>query len=285
MSSTAKSPRATVIVATYENPKALALVFAGLARQTTRDFEVLVADDGSGSETGRLIERTMRASAVTVRHVWQPDDGLRKGRCQNRAILAAAGDYLIFLDGDCIPGPDFVAQHLELARPRAYLSGSCVLLGPERSEALSPDEVTQGALDGLRSVRAGNRRSRRLAALPVPGVSSLLDTRFAPNPVGFHGGNASVARADAIAVGGFDERLQRFEDKDFGFRLRQLGVTGASVRYRIPVWHVHHDRGYVDQRMRDDSRALFEANVAAKIARTDHGLARDAAVDADTIGG
>lgn len=282
MTSTAKSPRATLIVATYENPEALALVFAGLARQTTRDFEVLVADDGSGSETRRLVERTVRTSAVTVRHVWQPDDGLRKGRCQNRAILAAAGDYLIFLDGDCIPGPHFVARHLELARPGTYLSGSCVLLSPNRSESLSPDDVAQGALDGLRSVRADNRRSRRLAALLAPGLGRLLDTRFAANPVGFHGGNASVARADAVAVGGFDERLRRFEDKDLGSRLRRLGVMGASVRYRIPVWHVHHARGYVDQQMRDDSRALFEANVAEKIVRTAHGLARDASAEADT---
>lgn len=280
-----ETPRATVIVATYENPTALELVFAGLARQTDQRFEVLVADDGSGEETERAIARFASESTVVVRRVWQPDQGLRKSRILNRSILAAAGDELIFLDGDCIPGPRFVERHLELRQAGTYRSGSCVLLGSSPSSTLTPDAVARGALDGLRSLRPGNRRARRLVAARVPGLSRLLDVSFASSPVGFHGGNAAVARGDAIAVGGFDERLARFEDKDFGARLRRHGLRGTSVRYRIPVWHVHHERGYVDQTMRDTCRAIYEANTAAEIVRTEHGLVRDSTADADTTEG
>lgn len=281
MTSAPHSPRATVIVSTYENPAALDLVFAGLRRQTRTDFEVLVADDGSGKETAAVIERFRRTCDFTVGHVWQPNQGLRKGRALNRAIVAAAGDQVLFLDGDCIPGPTFVARHIALFRPGTYLSGSCVLLGEEATQALTPARVSEGALDGLRSCRSGNRRARRLIAGFVPGLCSVFDRALAADPVGFHGGNASVARADAVAVGGFDERLARFEDKDLGLRLRRHGLVGTSVRYRVPVWHTHHERGYVDQAMRDASRATYEANIAAGVVRTEHGLARDTTIEAD----
>lgn len=275
MPSPTTRPTATLIVATYENPSALALVFAGLERQTARNFEILVADDGSGDATARLVHARRRESDLVVRHVWQPDDGLRKSRILNRAILAAAADYLVFLDGDCIPGPDFVASHVALARPRTYLSGSCVLLGASASEHLAPEAVARGALDGLRSCRRGNRRARRLVAAAVPGLGPWLDRRFASSPVGFHGGNASVHREAALAVAGFDERLRRFEDKDFGRRLRLHGLRGESVRYRIPTWHVYHDRPYVDHAMRDESRALYEENIASGHVRTPHGMTAD----------
>ncbi len=282
MESTGNRPRATVIVTTYENPSALALVFAGLARQTSKEFEVLVADDGSGKPTATVIHDFIDKSDVVVRHVWQPDDGLRKSRILNRAILAAAGDYLIFTDGDCVPGPRFIESHLALTRPRTYLSGSAVLLGPAASDALTPDDISRGALDGTRSCRPGNRRARRVMALQVPALAPLLDRRFARHPVGFHGNNSSVARSEAIAVGGFDERLERLEDKDFGHRLRRHGVRAESVRYRVPVWHLHHERPYVSASMEDESRAVLEANTEAEVVRTPHGLVLDPGIDAGT---
>lgn len=275
------SPEATVIVATYENPHALALVLAGLERQTTTSFEVLVADDGSGPATRQLIESAAATSAKVVRHVWQQDDGLRKARIVNRAIEAAGGDYLLFLDGDCIPGPDFVRSHLQYRRPRTYLSGSCILLAPDASSALTPEEVSSGALDGLRALRPGNRRARRLLAGRIPTLARLLDERFAREPVGFHGGNASAWRDDVVAIAGFDERMERMEDKDLGARLRRAGVTGRSLRYRAPTWHVHHERGYVTPGMRAASRALLDGNDAAHVVRTPYGLGRDP----DTLGG
>ncbi|MDG2306207.1 MAG: glycosyltransferase [Candidatus Binatia bacterium] len=275
-----RPPRATVIVATYENPAALSLVFAGLARQTTPDFEIVVADDGSGDTTRDLVSTFARGSRLLVHHTWHADEGLQKGRIVNRALLDARSDYVIFLDGDCIPGPTFVQAHLAIARPGAYLSGGCVLLSSDASHTLRPDLIENGALDGLRACRPGNRRSRRLAVFGIPPLSALLDRRFARHPVGFHGGNASTWRADLVEIGGFDERLRRFEDKDIGHRLRLRGFRGESVRYRIPTWHVHHERPYVDQAMRDESRALFEANVASGERRTHHGLAP--AVDAGT---
>ena len=91
----------TVVVATYEWPAALDVVLRALSEQRDRPFQVVVADDGSGDDTAAVVERWGRELAV--RHVWQPQEGFRKARLLNRAILAATGDYLIFLDGDCVP--------------------------------------------------------------------------------------------------------------------------------------------------------------------------------------
>ncbi len=263
---------ASVIVSTYENPDALALSLAGLARQSTEDFEILIADDGSGTPTRVVVETFARASPVAVHHVRQSDRGLRKGRIVNKALERATGHWIIFLDGDIVVSPDFVAAHLRFARPARYLSGSTVLLSPATTRALGPHDVTAGALDGLRSWRPGHRRSRRIGAAHVPGLAHLLDRWPSRRPVGFHGGNASVARSAALAVGGFDERLERFEDKDFGHRLRLYGLTGESVRYRIPAWHLHHERPYANRAVRNASRVLFEENVARGQVRTQHGL-------------
>ncbi len=108
----------SVIVTTYNREDALEAVLSALSHQTDRSFEVVVADDGSGPATAALIERWQPRLGVPLAHVWQVDRGFRAAEIRNRAILAARGDYCVFLDGDCIARPDFVAAHRRLAEPR-----------------------------------------------------------------------------------------------------------------------------------------------------------------------
>src|SRR5260221_12911501 len=107
----------SVIVATYNREDALDAILRSLSRQTEERFEVVVADDGSRPATARLVEAWMSRMRVPLRHVWQEDDGFRAGEARNRAILASTGRYCVFLDGDCIVRPDFVAAHRRLAQP------------------------------------------------------------------------------------------------------------------------------------------------------------------------
>src|SRR5262249_59797362 len=93
--------------------------------------EIVVADDGSGPQTRALIGRWVASIDARVEHVWQEDRGFRAGEARNRAVLASRGDYCIFLDGDCIPRPDFVAVHPALAQPRWFLTGNRVLISRE----------------------------------------------------------------------------------------------------------------------------------------------------------
>src|SRR5690606_3128694 len=131
----------SVIITTYNQPHYLELVLCGYAVQTRRDFEVVVADDGSGPETAAVIERARRDLGLDVRHVWHEDRGFRKSEILNRAILAAAGDYLIFTDGDCIPRRDVVETHVRLAAPERFVAGGYLKLPAAVSRAVDEDVV------------------------------------------------------------------------------------------------------------------------------------------------
>src|SRR5689334_24800711 len=131
----------SVIVATYNRPDALAAVLRSLSRQTDRDFELLVADDGSGPETGRLVTEWAARMPVRLEHVWHPDRGFRLAEIRNRAIRASAGTYCVFLDGDCIARPDFVAAHRRLAEPGCFVTGNRILLSRELTERILRDGV------------------------------------------------------------------------------------------------------------------------------------------------
>ena len=109
--------RTSVILSTYNQPRALELSLWGFAAQAVRDFEVVIADDGSRPDTAALVEAMRARTGLHLVHVWHEDRGFRKTEILNRAILAAQGEYLIFSDGDCIPRRDLVAVHLAHARP------------------------------------------------------------------------------------------------------------------------------------------------------------------------
>jgi glycosyltransferase involved in cell wall biosynthesis len=104
----------SILLATYNWPQALKLCLESLAIQTDRNFEIIIADDGSTDSTKQVIKQFMASTTIPIEHLWQEDEGFRKTIILNQAIAAAHGDYLIFLDGDCIVQPDFVARNRQL---------------------------------------------------------------------------------------------------------------------------------------------------------------------------
>jgi glycosyltransferase involved in cell wall biosynthesis len=139
MASSESPRRIALIVTTYNRPDALVRVLAGCSAQTDRAFDVIVADDGSRDDTRFAIEAAAKTAPYPLRHVWHPDDGFRAGEIRNRGVLATDADYLVFLDGDCVPRPDFVARHRALAERGRLLSGSRILL----NEAMTREVVAQ----------------------------------------------------------------------------------------------------------------------------------------------
>ena len=110
----------SVIVATYNRIDALDFVLQSLETQTDSNFEILIADDGSKSDTKNFIEAFKLKSKLQIKHVWQEDLGFRLALIRNLASAQASGEYFIFLDGDCVVQPDFVAQHRQLAKKRLF---------------------------------------------------------------------------------------------------------------------------------------------------------------------
>jgi glycosyltransferase involved in cell wall biosynthesis len=270
----AADPTLSVIVTTYNNPRALALVFAGLSRQTARPAEVLIADDGSGPETQTVIEEWTPRLPFRLHRIWHRDQGFRKCTILNRAIEAAAGDYLVFFDGDCVPPAHCLRAHLDAAREHRYVTGGAVMLSPEFSQQLTPDAVLAGTLERFGLWWLGVRRARRLVVNRIPGLRGMLD-RNVRRPPGWRGGNASTFARYVREVGGFDERFTYgYEDADFGHRLERAGVIGFSVRYTAPVYHVHHERPYRNDAQLEANRALYDANRAAAMTATPFGLRR-----------
>ena len=124
----------SVIVSTYNREDALDVVLRALARQSDRHFEIVVADDGSGPATARVVREWAAREVVPIKHVWHEDRGFRLAEIRNRGIRASAGAYIVFLDGDCIARRDFVAMHRRLAEPAWFVTGTRVLLSRELTD-------------------------------------------------------------------------------------------------------------------------------------------------------
>ena len=240
--------RASVIFTTYNQPRYLELVLWGYAAQTRRDFEVVVADDGSGPETRDVIDRLRNATGLELRHVWHEDRGFRKTEILNRAILASRGDYLIFSDGDCIPRKDFVDVHLRLAQPGRFLSGGYLKLPERVSAEVTPEVVRTGRISDLAWLRRHGWRPGRhaLRLLGSEGAATVLDL-VTPTRATWNGHNASAFREAVFAVNGFDlDMAYGGLDRAVGERMENAGIFGKQVRFRAPVLHLHHKRPYAD---------------------------------------
>jgi glycosyltransferase involved in cell wall biosynthesis len=250
----------TVIISTYNQPAWLAKSLWGYAFQTRHDFDIVIADDGSGEETARTIAEIRAATGLRAAHVWQEDAGFRKCEILNKAVLAARGDYLIFSDGDCIPRSDFVATHAALAGPRSFVSGGALRLSHALSEQLSIDDIREGRFADLSWLRArGERLGRRgLKLARVPRLMRVMDA-WTTTPARFDGGNASVWRDALFEVNGFDAEMgYGWEDRALGERLRHAGFRAKQARHRAICVHLEHPRPWRVPDAMQQNRAIYE---------------------------
>lgn len=266
--------RVSVIISTYNAPRWLEKVLWGYTRQTHRDFEIIIADDGSTHETVDVVARMRKATDLALQHVWQKDAGFRKCRLLNKAILHARTDYLVFTDGDCIPRCDFLATHIRRARPGYFLSGSYYKLPMTTSRQIERDDILTGRCFELSWLVAhGVPRGRRnLRLIATPRQASILN-RITPTRCNLKGSNASVWLTDALVVNGFDERMQWGGlDREFGVRLLNAGVRPRHVRYDAVCIHLDHARGYAQPELVAANKALRIESQRSRKVKTEHGI-------------
>jgi glycosyltransferase involved in cell wall biosynthesis len=249
----------SVVVATYNREDALDAVLRGLSRQRDRNFEVLVADDGSGPATAEIVGKWHAQGRFPLTHVRHEDQGFRLAEIRNRAILKSAGSLCIFLDGDCIPRPGFVAAHRRLAAPGWFVAGNRVLLAQKLTarilhEGLEPEEWGFG--DWMR-LRLHGEVNRLLPLVPLPlgplrqlGPAAWRSAR---------GTNLAIRRDDLARVDGFDATFNGWgrEDSDIMVRLIRAGVCrmdGRCATAVLHLWHPDFDRS----RLPDNERRLAE---------------------------
>ena len=107
--------KVSIIIAFYKDLEALDLIFRALRRQTYKNFEVVVAEDNDAPKTKAFLAAQ---TGLSIAHVHHPDVGRTKAAAQNKAVCAATGDYLIFIDGDCVPFSTFIEGHVALSAPK-----------------------------------------------------------------------------------------------------------------------------------------------------------------------
>jgi glycosyltransferase involved in cell wall biosynthesis len=228
--------RCCLVVTTHERPRALARVLDSLTTQTRRPDELIVADDGSGPATAELVRSFAASARYTVRHAWQPHDGFRAGRIRNEALARSESEYVILLDGDMVMHPEFVADHLALARPGYYSQGVRVLLDEGATRRL---EQPGSALPGPWSNGLGTRR--RAYLLRSPALARQLGL-LANHLVAVKACNQGFWRSDLLAANGFDEEMTGwgYEDKELCARLEHAGVRRQTLLGAAIALHLAH---------------------------------------------
>ena len=259
----------TVIVATYNRPDALDAVLRSLGQQSDTNFEVLVADDGSRSDTAAVVEGWKGRLGHRLLHVWQPDDGFRLAEIRNRAILAATGEYCIFLDGDCLARPSFVAAHRALAQPGCFVTGNRVLISRDLSERILRERLTaeQWSTHTWVAQWMGRKINRLLPLFWLP--LGPLRHAYGRQWRGARGANFAVWRSDLVAIDGFDAGFTGWgrEDSDLFVRLIRSGVRRKDGRWATGVlhlWHPEADRA----RLSENDRRLDEILAGERVQAT-----------------
>lgn len=228
----------SILLTTYRRPRHLALALASIARQQAHGVtvEVVVSDDGSDDDTPDVVSDFASMTGIPTQFVSQPHDGFRLARARNAAARLARGEYLLFLDGDCMIPPHHVASHVARRCRGTALLGYCARLTEAASRPLVRETLDRVELDGLvtprerRLLRHRHRRAWWHAVLRHPTKPRLA------------GGDFGVWRDEFLAVNGFDERFVGWgqEDDDLGLRLRAAGVRLESILDRTRSLHIWH---------------------------------------------
>jgi glycosyltransferase involved in cell wall biosynthesis len=232
----------SVVITTYNRSEALAQVLMGLSRQDDQNFEVIVADDGSSPAHRVAIGVAAEAAGLPVVHMWHPDVGFTASRVRNRGVSVANGDYIVFLDGDCIPEVDFIRRHRQLREAGYFVNGSRILL----SESITTEVIAGRCLVVGQSLWFWIKKNWSGDAGKLNGVLRLPD--FPLRQVrtflwrGIRSCNMGVWRNDFEAVNGFDESFVGWghEDADFVLRLHNLGLKRKNGFCATEVFHLWH---------------------------------------------
>lgn len=232
----------SVIVSTYNQPQALELVLLALADQDQQDFEIIIADDGSTAETSKLIQQLKVKLPYQINHVWHEDQGFRSAMIKNKAIAKALGNYLIFLDGDCIPRPSFIRGHRKLAEKTWFVSGNRVLLSQDFTQKVLNEKILIHKWRNLDWLKQYHQKFYNqflpFVQLPINPFSKCSASKWQ----GAKGCNLGVWHQDLLKINGFDESYVGwgYEDSDLVVRLIRSGIQRKSGKFVVPVLHLWH---------------------------------------------
>ena len=236
--------KVTLIVTTYNWKEALAVTLDSVRQQTKLPDEVIVADDGSRSDTVEEIARLQENYPTSLLHSWQEDKGFRLAASRNKAIAKATGDYLIIVDGDLFLPSTFIASHISAAKKGCFVQGGRVLLGPS---------ISKKVLYGNKKPSFFSSDIRNRHNMINSDLLSRMFTKIKNNDKSTRGCNFALWRKDAIAVNGYNEDFEGWgrEDSEMVVRLLNSGLDRIYLKFKAVGYHIYHP---------ESSRGMLEKN-------------------------
>ncbi len=249
----------SVILSTYNNYGALSLTLDSLARQKDTNFEVVIADDGSAERCRALTAQYAKRLPYQCHHIWHEDKGFRPATIRNSGVRSAKGDYLIFLDGDCIVRKDFVAQHRRMSEKGWFVSGKRVNLSENFSKKCITKKLPIQDWSPLRWLLPRLRKDINKINLLLPIFPEILFLRRRKDAaLGARSCNLSMFSEDFYAVNGFDEAFHDWgiEDTELVIRLLKSGIKHKRARYSVLVYHLWHPNRESDSKSVQNKKLL-----------------------------
>lgn len=245
-------PKVSIIISVYNKLKELELIFYALNIQSFKDFEVIIAEDGTNMEMKGLIESWGNKTNFLIKHLTQEDKGFRKNKILNKAIRNSSADYLIFIDGDCIPHSDFVKAHFENKEDNTVLCGRRVNLTKSISNKISKEKILNLGYQKIKLSEviysSLNRKNSGYNFNIEEGFiykNKTLRKVLTNEDEHILGCNFSIHRNLLEKINGFDENYEGpglGEDSDIEFRLRLTGAKFKSVRNLAVQYHLFHNK-------------------------------------------
>lgn len=271
-----QTPKISVIISTYNAEEWLKKVLWGFNCQIFKDFEVVIADDGSGPKTKELLEELSAKVFYNIVHVWQEDDGFQKSRILNKAIEACNAEYIIMTDGDCIPREDFVEVHYINKEPGYFISGGYYMLPMNISKLITLEDIEKQNCFNINWLKEkGIPKTFKNNKLTASGFISKLLNTFTPTNASWNGHNSSGWKKDILNVNGFDERMQYGgQDRELGERLFNFGIKSKQLRYSAVCVHLDHKRGYKTPESIAKNQAIRKETRSKKAVWTHYGITK-----------
>ena len=234
------SPAVSVIIACYRQFDLLQRTLLSLTRQSFTDFEVVLADDGSGLEMAELAKEFGVRFRHGLQHISHEDDGFRKTIIVNRAVVAAKGEYLLFLDADCLTHRHFVARHYARRERGAVLSGRRILLGEALTKQLNNEQIMTGAFEKISFWWGKTEDGKHKRGIYMPSLYPVL--RLNRKKYWAFGSNFSLFKSDFLAVNGYDEDIlgRGMEDINLSSRFVCQGFPIHRLTYEALQYHQFH---------------------------------------------
>ena len=248
--------KVSVVVFVYNRPYHLYKCLEALCLQTVEDFEVLVADSGSGEDVKKVVEEFSKV--IPLKHVWIDFVPFGKALVANKAVKESKGDLILFTDADCLPEENWVESYIKgYEDENTFLLGGVYYLDETASQFILENGI--GYFRSLKKARDSVDLKRKMDNLKrqlKTKVYSLFGTWRRPKG---YGGNIGIPKPLYEKVGGYDEKFTiRGEDTDLVSRMLLSGARYKPLYTKAISYHLAHETIKEDEEFRKLRREILK---------------------------